>query len=234
MNAADENIEQLMSLLSDHEQVKYRQYAYPQKARQYLLGRVCAKQAIQSLTPNQTLNYKDVSILSGAFQQPVVTTNISNLHVSISHTKELTVALASWEHAPYCIDIEPIERRNLSTDVPVTIQEQDLINKQNIPIDLGILTLWTAKEALVKCLKTGLNINYDLLEVSSIAMTGNNHLVVTYKHFPFFVTDCAILTKHIMSICRHNSMPVPKSILSDPLNHVARPRYPICSTKKQR
>lgn len=179
------NFPQNTELLHQKELIYYQNL--PSKIRQqsYLLGRVAAKGAIAQLHPH--LPSQRVYISQGVFDFPVVNYEavvVENTQVSISHCKDVGVALAFGEEHPMGIDIEEIDAEKQSA-MQSQMTEEDLSflrlnNKNSIE---GLTIIWCMKEALSKILKTGLMIDFKLLSLRSLVLRDNS-FVATFEHFP--------------------------------------------------
>ncbi len=156
-----------------------------QRKAKYLLGRFCAKKAIQALKTQ--LKLEEIYIDKGIHKNPIIVSNLtSNLNISLSSTKQFTLALACPDNMPTSVDIESISSENFKAlEHVTTAQEKILIepwlNRGYALLDM--LTLfWSAKEALVKALKCGFHVNYDILTIESIEIS-NGLFIIRFKHF---------------------------------------------------
>lgn len=131
----------------------------------YICGRYAAKMSVNSIRGD--LKFKEIYIENGAFNQPVLKNE--ELDVTISHTKNYGIALAFSRKFIFGVDIQEID--NPSLDFLTKILDiNEIIMLTDIEKDLHkrLLILWVVKEALSKCLKTGININLDILSVKCI------------------------------------------------------------------
>ena len=176
---ADEIDEEEVKSILHEEEYNYWQSAMSEKRKQeYLLGRLSAKIALEKIE-STVLRYSEVNISSGVFRFPVIKTPKLNEKLSISHTDNHAVALIFPEEQPMGIDIErakirssPFIDRHL-TDKEIEIQSD---------LEVNSLMYWTAKESLSKVLKTGLMIDFNLLEVDNVKVNGS-YTQFTYTFF---------------------------------------------------
>lgn len=166
--------------LHKEEKSYFLQLQYLKRQHSYLLGRYCAKHAISWY--NKTKNFTEVWIENGIFNHPVVIqASNSNTQVSISHTKEVGVAIAFPETYPMGIDIETISSKK--ADIIISHLSSSELNLNMFETkDAHLTFLWTAKEALSKVLKCGLTLPFYLLEINSVKRL-ENITISNFKNF---------------------------------------------------
>ncbi|MDA9817658.1 4'-phosphopantetheinyl transferase superfamily protein [Flavobacteriaceae bacterium] len=149
------------------------------RKRSFLLGRLSAKKAIMALTKIE--NIQNIQISWGTKRQPIVTCqNYPNVEISISHSQDITMAIAFDKNCPMSIDIEKFtSAKNQSVKSQLT--KHELCNFDKSTIDS--LLLWTMKEALSKLLKTGLGVDFRFYEISQI-FKKSNHIEGYFSNFP--------------------------------------------------
>lgn len=185
------------------EELYYAQLKADKRRESYLMGRLAAKQAVSELTGVADL--RSICIESGIFGFPVV--RCANVQVSISHCDEAAVAIAFPEHHPVGVDIEIVREENMETLATALVEnEKRLLGGDNA---FGYTAVWSAKEALSKILKTGLTLDFEILQVQSVAEE-QAVLVFKYKYFyqykaivfPYgrFVITCAVPANSKMDI----------------------------------
>lgn len=176
-------------LLHDAELQYLNQLIYERRKRSYTLGRLSAKLAITRLTPKTAAN--SIHIESGVFGFPIVKCNeIANTQVSITHSGPLGVSIAFAEKHPMGIDLEKIRPNNdkvilnqISETEKSLLQE---IGKYNLE---GFTSVWCAKEALSKILKTGMMLNFSYLEIDNVE-THAKTIVYEFKNFGQYKALC--------------------------------------------
>lgn len=146
----------------------------PRRRRQWLNGRVAAKDAVRKYLWNKhglsDLFPKELIISNTSQGQPQVSAHISGcfsekLHLSIAHKDLLAVAMAAEK--PVGVDVEKIEARTQEfVDLTFTAQEQKNLPQNNR--DEWITRFWVAKEALSKSVGTGLEGNPRQFQVGEI------------------------------------------------------------------
>ncbi|TCN57658.1 4'-phosphopantetheinyl transferase [Flavobacterium circumlabens] len=155
-------------LLSNSEQSYYDELKFERRKASYLLGRITAKNAVCELSQ---ADIKSVSIEFGIFHFPVVKKHpAQNIQVSISHCGDIGIALAFPEEHPMGIDIEKISFDKVSTmKTTMSLNEIELIDLHpDLTLATGCTIIWTAKESLAKIFRTGLTIDFKVLEIDSI------------------------------------------------------------------
>lgn len=160
----------------------YETLVFDRRKASYLSGRIVAKKAISELVSID--NIQSVFIDFGIFKFPVVKiANHSNIQVSISHCDDLAVALAFSEEHPLGIDVENINPDKLGTmKTMVSEKELALLSACKLSVLIGCTIIWSVKESLSKILKTGLTIDFKLLEIQSIEKSGVNY-ISTFRYF---------------------------------------------------
>lgn len=161
-----------MGWLSDSEIERYERFKFPKRRAEWLLGRWAAKRLLASclneIEPDQ---YSFLSIESAVGGAPYAVWKGMTLSgcLSISHRADL--AAAAWcliENSRVGIDIELIEFKSATfIQDYFTQQEAALVFAQ--PTEhhaLAASLVWSAKEALLKALQTGLSIDTRQVEVS--------------------------------------------------------------------
>jgi 4'-phosphopantetheinyl transferase EntD len=140
------------------------------------LGRIAAKKAISEIAEGQ--NIQSIFIDFGIFQFPVVKyCTGQNIQVSISHCDDIGIALAFPEEHPLGTDIERIDTDKIEAiQSQVTAKEVKLIEELNLPFDAGCTIIWTIKEALSKIFRTGMMMDFTLLEISSLEKAGLTYM----------------------------------------------------------
>jgi phosphopantetheinyl transferase len=149
------------------------------RRRDWLLGRVAAKEAIISLLRDHyalDLAPADIAIATDDDGRPYVEPVQDHwqlpagatVNISISHSENMVVALAGLDLAPASlpsarlgvgIDIEPAESEAQSfADIAFTAEEQQLLSDlESYSSESWALRLWCAKEAFGKALGCGLS-----------------------------------------------------------------------------
>ncbi|MCR6643000.1 MAG: 4'-phosphopantetheinyl transferase superfamily protein [Sporocytophaga sp.] len=158
-----------LSLLHPIEKSYYDSLKYERRKVSYMLGRIAAKKAISEFA--EVKSFSSIHIDSGIFQFPVVKIPgiTQNIQVSLSHCDNFGIALAFPEQHPLGIDIEKIDTtKTEAIKSQMSPKELELIPKVNLPLQTGCTALWTIKEGLSKIFRTGLTMDFKLLEVQSL------------------------------------------------------------------
>ncbi|WP_080503879.1 type I polyketide synthase [Renibacterium salmoninarum] len=151
------------------------QASAPLGRRQRLLGRLAAKDAVRlhvwESDPDRPLFPAEVGIGHLCSGQPTVSgmhgTELPELDISIAHSRDIGVAIASPRKAGSVgvgIDIESIEELPDSVEnIAFTAREQQLLDQHRANTEAGsfeyrswFTRFWSAKEAVGKALGTGL------------------------------------------------------------------------------
>ncbi len=200
------------SILHPDEHAYYKTLQFDRRKTSYLLGRIAAKNAISELLITKQA-VQSISIQSGIFQFPVVKyVQHQNIQVSISHCNNFGAALAFPEEHPLGIDIEKIDEHKIDTMKSVICDEElTLMENHFLPVLIACPIIWTIKESLSKILRTGLTIDFNILEIESIEKVGSMY-VSTFRYFSQYKAFSCQIGDHVCSIT------LPKNTSSD-LNH---------------
>jgi phosphopantetheinyl transferase len=162
------NLIKNLSLLHSSEKAYYNALQFDKRKASYLLGRLAVKLAISSFI--KTKDVQSFYVDFGIFQFPVVKSSVNhNVQVSISHCDDIGIALAFSEEHPLGIDIERISLDKIEViKSQISESELDLISGCDLSLPVGGIIIWTMKEALSKIFKTGLTMNWKILEIGSL------------------------------------------------------------------
>jgi phosphopantetheinyl transferase len=172
---------------------------YERRKRSYILGRLSAKLALQKLSDTH-LN-RTVQIQSGVFGFPIVSCSaIQNTKVSITHSGMLGVSIAYQENHPMGVDLEKIRPDNDRVILSqITDNERSLLQKSQLNDLYGFTSLWCAKEALSKVLKTGMTLNFSFLEIDSVELNDKT-IVYEFKNFGQYKALCYTNDMYAMAV----------------------------------
>lgn len=184
------NLDQLtphLNLLHEEEQMRYDSMNFKRRRLSYLLGRYSAKSALTHLRKDVSPNR--IWIDSGIFHFPVVKcSQMPNAQLSISHCSNIGITAAFPEAHPIGLDLEKICESKIKTFLnQTTDDERALLSKIGLDNIVGYTGLWTIKETLSKVIKTGMTINFGLLEVGDIEWE-DGILKSSFKHFKQYHT----------------------------------------------
>lgn len=187
-----------ISMLHPAEKEKYEQLRHPERKKTYLLGRIAAKHALSMVSPTQS--FPDIHIDSGIFCFPVARHKHGNIQVSISHTNNIGIAIAYQEEHPASVDIEYLYPDSAS-HMQAALNQQEIARAQLLRLPLNILYAigWTAKEALSKIIRTGLTLDFDILEIDSI-VNARGLIICTFKNFKQYKTYTFIGRRYALTL----------------------------------
>jgi acyl transferase domain-containing protein/phosphopantetheinyl transferase (holo-ACP synthase) len=159
--------------LTGDEQVDYEGH-HPNAQRQFLLGRMAAKDAVRARLWDQghgPLFPAEVEIGNEASGRPVVRApGGGDLRVSIAHTTGLGVAIVG-DGVDVGIDVEPVEERSERfAGMVLTDAEQALVAPTRFAgdRDAWLTAVWAAKEAVAKATGRGLQGRPKDIEVTGV------------------------------------------------------------------
>jgi 4'-phosphopantetheinyl transferase EntD len=212
--ALNSYFEEAIHYLHEEELDYYTSLQVEKRKKSFLMGRFCAKKAIQLYT--DIGDYRKIIIRRGVFQQPVVTMpSYSNIQVSITHCNDMGAALAFSEEHAMGIDIEKISREPTAIESILTVNERNLIKTLSLNPTVALYLMWTAKEALSKILKTGFTTPPQVFEISRIEIH-SDYVLSEYTNFSQFMATSYQAGDYMISIVH------PKRTLMDlqTLNHL--------------
>ena len=185
-NQLDSFVATPQSLLGPPELVQLAGLHFPQKKRGFLLGRLAAKSALGAMLAEP--EWSSIEIRAGVFGQPVVRhPRALGVDVTVSHSQGIAVALAYPAEWPIGIDLETVSDDAAATVLPEldpSADEQAWLAARVISASAACGVLWTAREALAKAMKTGLNCPLGILSLCAITATGAAAWTGGYTNFP--------------------------------------------------
>ena len=156
------------------------------KKQSFLLGRLAAKSAIGGLLAEP--EPRCIEIMSGIFGQPLIQhPRAGALDVSLSHSHGLAVALAFPREVPMGVDLETVAAISAVTilgELALSAPEQAWLAADAGDVSTACAVLWTAREALGKLLKNGLQCPLGILALGEIQAAGAGTWVGRYLNFP--------------------------------------------------
>jgi 4'-phosphopantetheinyl transferase len=169
-------------------------YTHEKKKMSFLLGRYASKNALCLLD-----TYKKPAVFyhieNGPLGEPFVTN--ADYQISISHTNNWATAIASTKPIPFGIDIEEISNLDKIDLTSFYLNMEEYFMFDFTDPNAIKCSIWAAKEALSKLLKSGLTIDYNLLSLKNVKSHGNvMHIEFknfhAYKALLFKYNDCII------------------------------------------
>ncbi len=155
------------------------QFQHERARHSFLLGRRCAKKALQLLDPS--LDLSKISLTSALPGHPLFTGVLDPYEVSISHSLDFALSVISPATHPVTIDLERIRPERIEAiHRMLTDHEKQMIEITPDPHSTATL-IWTAKEALSKWLRSGMSIDFQILEIQSLQQE-SDRITGTFEH----------------------------------------------------
>ncbi|MDY6935351.1 MAG: 4'-phosphopantetheinyl transferase superfamily protein [Spirochaetota bacterium] len=196
-------------LLTDWEHAYVDGMRYPKRKYDFLSGRLAAKRAVKGYLLDyfrdscESLRFNDIEIrrLKTGKPEVSITNNQAGFLISISHSGTLAVSTVSGDanYRGIGVDIERIEKRdesflnvafNQSEINRLKVYEQDDISDSISSMDKEVTRSWVIKEAVLKSLGLGLNMDLKDIEILdsnsgrvSISMTNDVKRKYDQLHF---------------------------------------------------
>jgi len=172
--------------LSQGEAQQAAGFQFAAKKEGFLLGRLAAKRALGALLEEPDL--RRIEIRAGIYGQPLVRhPRAGGAEVTVSHSHGLAVALAFPAGYPMGIDLETSAAVSASTilgEVEASPPELAWLVSSGVDEATACCVLWTAREALGKALKLGLNSPLGVLALAEIGSDGPGAWLGRYQNFP--------------------------------------------------
>ncbi len=174
------------ALLGESELARFGELRFPLKQQGFLLGRLAAKRALGALLAEPDL--RRIEIRSGVFGQPLVHhPRAGCAEVTLSHSQGLAVALAFPGEFPMGVDLEAVSAGSAVT-ILRELQISDAENAWLAAVTVGEASacgiLWTAREALGKSMKIGLNCPLGIFSLGHLEPAGVAAWTGRYANFP--------------------------------------------------
>jgi phosphopantetheinyl transferase len=172
--------------LSESEKEQLGGFKFAAKKQDFLLGRLAAKRALGALLPEPDL--RRIEIRAGDHGQPLVQhPHAGSAEVTVSHSHGLGVALAYFAAYPMGIDLETVSAISAGTimgELGISAPEQTWAAAAGVDDATVCCVLWTAREALGKALKVGLDRPLSALSLTEIRAVGAGDWVGRYLNYP--------------------------------------------------
>jgi len=172
--------------LSENEKEHLKGFRFPAKRGSFLLGRLAAKRALGALLGESDL--RQIEIHSGIYGQPLIRhPRAGAVDVTVSHSHGLAVALAFPAEYPIGIDLETVSAASAATiigELQASPAEYAWLATGGVDEATACCVLWTAREALGKALKIGLNSPLGILSLADIREDGAGNWIGRYLSFP--------------------------------------------------
>jgi phosphopantetheinyl transferase len=201
----------LDSYLCTKEKLYYETLQYPLRQKSYLLGKRCAKSALFHIYPEIQAN--SIEITHGVFGFPYVMTPDSvKCNISTSHSNDTGIAIVFQPSEIMGVDVEEISAARIETiRSELTANECRLVDSLKIDSAVANIMAWTIKEALSKVLRTGMLIDFKLLEIADIKAT-ENYYVASFVNFTIFKAIAFKIDNNGCALV----FPQPRTITIDP------------------
>jgi 4'-phosphopantetheinyl transferase len=172
--------------LNENEKEHLKGFRFPAKREGFLLGRLAAKRALGALLGEPDM--RQIEIHSGIYGQPLVRhPRAGMVDVTVSHSHGLAVALAFGAEYPMGIDLETVSAVSAATilgELEASPAEYAWLATGALDEATACCVLWTAREALGKALKIGLNSPLGILSLAEIRGDGAGNWTSRYVNFP--------------------------------------------------
>ena len=188
--------------LSDSENKRLKEFRFPAKREGFLLGRLAAKRALGALLKEPDL--RRIEIRSGIYGQPLVDhPRAGSAEVTLSHSHGRAVALAYPAEYPMGIDLETLASISAPTilgELEASPAELTWLATGGVAEAAACGVLWTAREALGKALRIGLNSPLGILALTEIQAAGEQAWASRYLNFPQCRCQSQVMNGRVLSL----------------------------------
>lgn len=166
-----------VGLLGPLELEKYSRFKLIKRKTEWLAGRLAAKDLLREVAPSaRNLSVAEIQILSADDGSPTIRLDHTGEdcgRLSITHSNDLVACAYSSADHPIGIDLEKIEQRGEEFVADYFTPGEQYQILQSTPVQRAFRStlLWSAKEAVLKALSTGLR-----MDTRSIEFDCPNHL----------------------------------------------------------
>jgi 4'-phosphopantetheinyl transferase len=172
--------------LGEDEKLQFAGFQFAAKKDSFLLGRLAAKRALGALINEPDL--RRIEIRAGVYGQPLIEhPRAGRADVAVSHSHGLAVALAFPAAYPMGIDLETVAAASAATilgEMQASPAELAWLVSSGVDEATACFVLWTAREALGKALKIGINSPLGILALAEIQAAGERKWAGRYLNFP--------------------------------------------------
>lgn len=200
--------------LGENEYDYYNTLKFEKRKLDFLRGRIAAKNAIAEII--EKVSPTLININAGVFKFPVVK-GVSNIQISITHAENFAVSIAFPDEHPIGIDLEKVDNAKMDVMKNVNLYDEiRLTDKANLAGPVGHTLLWTVKESLSKILRTGLTINFGLLQVATLN-ANDGYFLSTFSNFHQYKAISYVINDYVFTV----ALPILSKVNLDPLiNHL--------------
>lgn len=197
--ASKNDRKKIETLLSEKEKEIFHGFRFSKRKKEWLGGRLAAKHCLFSMYQRPKLKWSSISILSHKNGSPMLLSNpglkLDIFPFSISHSGDFAAASACKGES--CgIDIQKIDSGTIRVKDRFAQQEEVEILQQcdhSLTEEEFLTLLWSAKEAVKKCLLREQNIYFAATKLRAVTTNGGS----CYK------LQCSCLTQDINVTVHH-------------------------------
>lgn len=173
-------LEPYFHILSNEEKQRYHNFKVDGRRKLYIITWITLRLLLSKYInkkPEQIIFYKN------KYGKPFI--KASSLKFNISHSKEkLVVAISECEVG---VDIEYIDINfDIDDIMGIVLSENEKSFIKTLKPELQrkqFFLYWTQKEALLKAIGTGINIDLNTLEINSSTAVNNNYKILRFKEW---------------------------------------------------
>ena len=168
---SDFSAEYLSDFLGEQERIEWDRLKVPKRKREWLSARVIEKKLIHTSIPElEQVPFSKIQILKEPGGAPFVSVENgkrTRIEISFSHSHEHVFAACSPDNIRFGTDLEWIEPRSKEfvEDFFTENEIRRVVSSDPDQADLIATVIWSAKEAVLKALRTGLRLDTRKIEI---------------------------------------------------------------------
>lgn len=197
VHASLSELEDQLQSLHPKEIATSQNHKFEARKKAFLLGRLAGREALSLLMTKEKRS--TVFIDNGVLSFPIIEGASGGLGISISHCDDIGMALVHPQGHPMAIDIERLIPKIDAFQDKLTTQERSIIRKEGLPKVIGYPMAWTIKESLSKILRTGMTLDFRLIEMETIHRKGN-YYESTFVNFGQYKAISYLVDYYVCSI----------------------------------
>lgn len=174
--------EGVSSILSADEMREYLQKKSDKRKSEFYWSRTLAKTILRSLYKEEH-KLTDIKIAKGYLNNPIIKSKEQGYGLGITHCDDYAAIIVFPEEMVLGLDMEKLDLKKVKSINTILTDKERKLCPLNYEYDNFVIAAWTMKEALVKFLKLGLSVNFDVMQISSVEWTDSG-FKSSYRYFP--------------------------------------------------
>ncbi|WOO38584.1 4'-phosphopantetheinyl transferase superfamily protein [Anaerocolumna sp. AGMB13020] len=175
-------VEGVHNILSAEEMREYLQKKSEKRKREFYWSRTLAKTILCSAYKEEH-QLTDIRIAKGFLNNPIIKSKEQGYGIGITHCEDYAAIIVFPEEMVLGLDMEKLDWRKVKGINTILTDKERKLCPLNYDNNNFVLAVWTMKEALVKFLKLGLSVNFDIMQIASVEWSDTG-FKSGYRFFP--------------------------------------------------